>query len=204
MPPRDRPQTPAGGGFRPGEQPRSESLAQGAKVGGLERPPAASAAGNHRQAVPLELRKFWISRSRCSHGCVRKPLCANPSIGRNSGERPKCELVAIRCLYMMRELCNALNRVMRVRFGVGVPEDDHVTIKIHIRGQPRNSFPDTRCFQGKDRNFPPAPFSWGGHGISHDGSCVRFDRRSEAGEELFVVSPGIPLFGPQRFCGPLT
>ncbi len=55
---------------------------------------------------------------------------------------------------MMRELCDALNRVIRVHFGVGVPEYDHVTFKIHIRGQPGNSVPDTRCFGGKDRNSP--------------------------------------------------
>ncbi len=44
------------------------------------------------------------------------------------------ELVAIKCLHMMRELCDALYCVMRVRFGGGVPEDDNVTFKIHIRG----------------------------------------------------------------------
>lgn len=52
--------------------------------------------------------------------------------------------------------------------------------------------------------IPPPSLIRGGHGISHDGGCVRFDRGSEAGEELFVLSPGIPLFAPQRFRGPLT
>ncbi len=78
----------------------------------------------------------------------------------------------------MREIFDALNRVVRVRFGVGVPKDDHVTFKIHIRAQPGNFFPDTRCFAGKDRNFPPSLIR-GGHGISHDGGCVSFDRGSE-------------------------
>ncbi len=69
--------------------------------------------------VPLELQKFWISSSRCSPGRVRTSLCANPSIGRNSREQSKVELVAVKCLHVMCELCDALNCVMRVRFGLG-------------------------------------------------------------------------------------